>query len=201
MWFSLTCSRRKWQPQIRYWIRMWSIMSTWKEYGCPTTLEGPTISRMAVDAAREMPLRDSDVILGFLSQDRYSKTWLYDPHLVLHHRVNSFRSSFYSNHADQKSDLPPPPFLTHPLFNNTYIYGHSAIFSRFRRFRNHSVLCHFCPFFSLLFWGGGTRLDFYKGGVGADSRVEFLRPHEVIPVLRCTRPTTNRSMSQDTLIS
>ena len=30
----------------------------------PHNLEGPTISRMAVDAAREMPLRDSDVILA-----------------------------------------------------------------------------------------------------------------------------------------
>ena len=30
----------------------------------PHNLEGPTISKMAVDAAREMPLRDSDVILA-----------------------------------------------------------------------------------------------------------------------------------------
>ena len=41
----------------------------------PHNLEGPSISRMAVDAVREMPLRDSDVILA-----SYPKTgkWNFD---------------------------------------------------------------------------------------------------------------------------
>ena len=100
-----------------------------------------------------------------------------------------------------RSPTPPPSFLTHPIFNNTSILRHFAIFRDFGDFEIIGLCVLFCSFFFSLVLGWGYAPGLLQGWCRCDSKVEFLHPHEVIPVLRCTRPTTNRTMSQDTLIS